>query len=628
MNGKIANSVFCCAWLALLFLGACSDPAPGRTTQDGTPEPAASDQIQQAVGQGTMHAAGTIAANPNRSAYFGDLHVHTRFSFDAFIFGTRTGPDDAYRFAKGESIPHPGGFDMQLSRPLDFQAVTDHAAYLGMLAEMSDPATRAGQHPAARYLQQAKDVPSIREAFQQMGGYFRGDMDGSDLLDREVFRSAWKAIVESAERHNDPGSFTTFIGYEYTSSGSENQNLHRNVIFRGSEAPPLPFSRLDDTNPEKLWAWMDGLRDEGIEALAIPHNSNGSSGMMFELTDWAGDPIDAEYAELRMRNDPLVEITQVKGTSDTHPALSPNDEWANFEIFPYRIATTIPSDPPGSYVRDAYLRGLTLEATTGVNPYRFGVAGASDTHVSAGSFDESNYWSKVGLLDATAPLRGSVPRTPGDPDTYLDVYYRFWSAAGLTGVWAESNTRDSIYDAFRRKETFATSGPRIQVRFFSGYDIDGSSDDIGALYAHATTMGGDLLGKGARAPDFLVWASRDPLGVPLQRAQIIKGWYEEGGAREAVYDVACSGGVAVDATSHRCPDNGALVNLSDCSTSAGSGAAELRALWQDPDFDPRQRAFYYVRVLENPTCRWSTWEALRNGTPPRPDVPETIQERA
>lgn len=565
-----------------------------------------------------------LSAGVERNAYFGDLHVHTRYSYDAFIFGTRTTPDDAYRFAMGEAIPHPAGFDLQLRRPLDFQAVTDHAAYLGMLAEMSDPTTKAGQHPAGKAVQDATDTATRRAAFQQLGGYTRGLMEDDDLLDLGVVRSAWRNIVESAERFNDPGNFTTFVGYEYTSSGSERENLHRNVIFRTGEAPDIPFSRLDATNPEKLWDWMDDLRARGIESLAIPHNANGSNGRMFELTNWAGEPIDAAYAEQRMRNEPLVEITQVKGTSDTHPLLSPNDEWAEFEIFPYRIATTLPSEPRGSYVRDAYLNGLVMEATNGVNPYRFGLVGASDTHVSAGSFSEFDYWSKVGMLDYRDDLRGSVRQEDGE---YLDTYYRFWSASGLTGVWAESNTREAIYEAFRRKETFATSGSRIQVRFFAGYDL-GDADDVANLYESATAMGGDLIGSTDTSPEFLVWAVRDPLGAPLQRAQVIKGWVEDGERFEKVYDVACSDSGVVDPDSHRCPPNGARVDLSDCSISAGVGAGELRSRWRDPDFDPGQSAFYYVRVLENPTCRWSTWDALRADVLPREGLKPTLQERA
>ncbi len=609
--------------LAVGIIG-CGEPAepPGeaRGAADVTrPAPAAAAPPE---------SGSAVTRDPLRNAYFGDLHVHTRYSFDAFVFGTRTGPDDAYRFAKGESIPHPGGFPLQLRAPLDFQAVTDHAAYLGMLPEMADPETAAGRHPAGRLIQEVTDTASRRAAFQAMGDYFRGTIEDDDLLDLAVVRSAWQAIIDSAERHNDPGTFTTFIGYEYTSSGPERENLHRNVIFRGSQVPDIPFSRLDDANPEKLWAWMDDLRSDGVESLAIPHNANGSNGMMFELTDWAGDPIDAAYAALRMRNEPLVEVTQVKGTSETHPLLSPNDEWADFEIFPYRIATTLPSQPAGGYVRDAYLRGLMIEAETGANPYRFGLAGASDTHVSAGSFSEFDYWSKTGLLDYRDDLRGSTPDVNGD---YSDAYFRFWSASGLTGVWAEANTREDIYDAFRRKETFATTGPRIQIRFFAGYGLEkaAAERDVAALYAGGIPMGGDLLARsGGAAPVFIAWALRDPLGAPLERLQIIKGWIDDGQARERVFDVACAGGAAIDAGTHRCPASEASVDLTDCRISADAGAAELAATWQDPEFDAGQNAFYYVRVLENPTCRWSTWDALRADLPPRPDLPATLQERA
>jgi hypothetical protein len=611
--------------VALLLTGTGCSEQTDTSAEPGAPAGEAADAALESAPQ-RQEESGGIAANPDRNAYFGDLHVHTFYSFDAFVFGTRTTPDDAYRFAKGEAIAHPAGFNLQLRAPLDFQAVTDHATFLGMLPELNDPTTSAGQKPAARLVQEATTNEGRRAAFQQIGVWTRGG-GGEDVLDLDVVRSAWQSIVESAERHNDPGTFTTFIGYEYTAAGSERENLHRNVIFRGSEAPDIPFSRIDAMNPEKLWDWMDELRERGVESLAIPHNSNGSNGRMFELTSFDGEPIDAAYAEQRMRNEPLVEITQVKGTSDTHPLLSPNDEWAQFEIFPYRIATTLPSEPAGSYVRDAYLRGLLLEARGQGNPYRFGIAGASDTHVSAGSFSEFDYWSKVGMLDYRSDLRGATPDAQGE---LSDTYYRFWSASGLTGVWAESNTRDAIYDAFRRKETFATSGPRIQVRFFGGYGLPAgdAEPDVSALYAAATPMGGDLLARGDEAPSFLVWALRDPLGAPLQRVQIIKGWVEGEEPREQVFDVACSNGGTVNPTTHRCPDNGASVNLNDCSLSTGTGAGELRAAWQDPGFDPEQDAFYYVRVLENPTCRWSTWDALRADVAPRADLPATLQERA
>ncbi len=594
----------------------------------GAPEQDAEPAVDAAP---AAAAAGAQPPAAERQAYFGDLHVHTFYSFDAFIFATRATPDDAYRYAKGEPLAHPSGFDMQLDRPLDFYAVTDHAMFLGMLPAMADPSTEVSKLPFAKPFQTAQTAAERREAFLGIRPFLApGKAD--DVLDVNVVKSAWQDIQGAAARHNDPGKFTTFVAYEYT-SGPDNQNLHRNVIFQGDKAPDIPFARLDSQNPEDLWQWMDGLRDQGIEALAIPHNSNGSNGQMFKLTDWAGDPLDEAYAEQRMRNEPLVEVTQVKGDSETHPLLSPNDEWADFETMPYRIATWMDSDINGSYVRQALGNGITLQATQGFNPYKFGMAGASDTHTGAASLDEANFFSKVGLLDGTAQLRGSVPLDEPDAEgnIYEKTYYTNWSAAGLTGVWAEQNSRAAIYDAFRRKETFATSGPRMRVRMFAAMGLDPAilqaEDLTGAGYANGVPMGGDLL-PGDGAPAFILQALRDPLSAPLQRIQIVKGWVADGNPQEQVFDVVCADGLQVDKTTNRCPDNGATVNLSTCEISAGKGAGELKGYWQDPAFDPGQPAFYYVRVLENPTCRWSTWDAVRHGVAPREDFPATIQERA
>ncbi len=602
---------------------------------------------------GAEPAAGTAEApNPTKNAYFGDLHVHTRYSFDAFIFGTTTDPNDAYEFAKGGTIEHPAGFDMKLDRPLDFQGVTDHGMYLGMLPAMTEEGSAAYDHPIAADLRAAEEADERRGIFVGMRPYLGARAGEDEHLDMDVVRGAWSKIVEAAEAHNDPGNFTTFIAYEYTSSGYERDNLHRNVVFRGSEAPDAPFSRIDSQNPEDLWAAMDEWRSQGIDALAIPHNPNGSGGRMFEMEKFYGDPLDEDYVDVRTRNEPIVEMTQVKGTSDTHPALSPNDEWADFEIMPYKIATTIVSEPEGSYVRDAFIRGLRLADGGLTNPYKFGLIGASDTHVSAGAFLESDYWSKVGLLDAEAHLRGSVPGTgvnqsTGDPAqesdssirtddgsgrTFRDTYYYTWGASGLAGVWAEENTREAIFDAMRNKETFATSGPRMKVRFFAGDFADGDLDDpdfLTTAYAEGVPMGGDLLpAEAGAAPTFAVWAMRDSMAAPLDRVQVVKGWSSDGEGAETVYDVACSDGAEVDPATNRCPGNGATVDLATCGISADSGADELKAVWTDPDFDASKRAFYYVRVLENPTCRWSTWDALREGVEPRHDVAPTIQERA
>jgi hypothetical protein len=614
------------AWLSAtaLLLGACSEQPPDAATEVAPAAPVDAPAPQ-------------VPSDPNRMALFGDLHVHTGLSFDAYIFGTRSTPDSAYEYAKGQPLQHPAGFAMQLKAPLDFQAVTDHDLFMGVIRAMDDPNTKVGQHPLGKELQSA-DTPQARGAlFQKIIPFLRGNSEDSKaFLDEAIMRDAWKEVVDAAARHNQPGKFTTFIGYEYTSSGPERENLHRNVFFKDA-GPDLPFSVLTSNNPEDLWDWLDTQRDAGREGLAIPHNSNGSNGMMFDNKQMDGSPLSALYAEQRMRNEPLVEVTQVKGTSETHPLLSPNDEWADFELMEVRIATMLPSKAPGSYVREALRNGLVMQATLGFNPYKFGMVAASDTHVGAGSFDEHNYWSKAGFIDGTAELRGSVPlQTPGPDGNAYVVGNSFdtWAASGLAGVWAESNTRDSIFEAFRRKETFATTGPRIRVRLFGGFGLGQvASGDVAALYAKGVPQGSDLPPMQAaddarQAPVFHATALRDSASAPLQRLQIVKGWVENGAGREQVFDVACADGLTPDPNTHRCPDNGATVDVHTCAFSSDKGAAELNVVWQDPSFDPAAHAFYYVRALENPTCRWSTWDAVKAGVAPRESLKSTVQERA
>ena len=650
------------ALIAMLACSACNRDETDSIVVDG---PGALSQ-RSALSQPVFEIGDEILErrrpdpDPDRVALFGDLHVHTTYSFDAFAMGTLATPDDAYRFARGEAIPHPAGFDLELAKPLDFYAVTDHAMFLGVAAASADTTTEFSRFEVTEPLHDLnaddnKGVLALLDRIRVFGTFLPnvigeildGEVEREDVL--EITRSAWQDTIDAAELHNDPGFFTTFVGYEYTTSSDDFGNLHRNVIFEGSEKlPVVPFSRFHSQNPEDLWAWMDGLREQGIESLAIPHNSNGSNGQMFKLVDWAGDPMNDVYVERRIRNEPLVEITQIKGTSETHPRLSTRDEWAGFEIMHVRVATLLPSEPAGSYVRDALLRGLTLERGGVVNPYEFGFIGSSDTHTAAAQNDESNYSSKLGLLSATPELRGSVPYGPVmsvltrlaapdavteiDGETYVGAATPTYGASGLAAVWAEENTRESIYAALRRKETFATSGPRIRLRFFAGYGYDDAlldaPDAVARAYASGVTMGGDLPPRADEAPSFVVWALADAEAAPLQRLQIVKGWIDAAGeTHEEVYDVACSGGAAIDAATHRCPDNGATVDLTECSIS-GEGASQLRTVWRDPGFDPGQRAFYYARVLENPTCRWSTWDALRAGVEPRSDLPKTIQERA
>ncbi len=584
--------------------------------------------------------ARTAGYSETRNAYFGDLHIHTRNSFDAYIFNVRRTADDAYRFAKGETVPHPSGFDMTIAGgALDFYTVTDHAEYLGIL-----PAMNTEGHPL-NALDRSKEMFStepetIMAAFNEVGASVRSGEKIEEIYDQPEMNSVWASNVAAAEKHNEPGTFTTFAAYEFTSvtTRPDNEdfgggNLHRNVFFRGA-APDRAFSTLDSKNPEDLWDWMDGLRSEGIESISIPHNPNVSDGQMFRLETYDGAPLDAAYAEQRMRNEPLVEITQVKGTSETHPSLSPNDEWANFEIYDRLLGSYTVSETKGSYVREAYQNGLKLQEEKGFDPFRFGLVAASDSHVVAGAYAENDYWSKVGIVDGLPQTRGSVPFNAeagwdGQPDNLqtrnASEWFSRWGASGLTGVWAEENTRESIFDAFRRKETFATSGPRIKVRFFAGLDYeDGiveSADMVTTAYSSGVPMGGDLIGDG-RAPMFVAWAMQDANGTALQRLQIVKVT----SSGEQVFDVACHTGIP-DPETHRCPDNGAAVDTDTC-TPTGEGAGELKTSWRDPTFEATQRATYYVRVLENPSCRWSTWDAVKAGTEPNPALTKTIQERA
>ena len=643
----------------------------------------------------------TSGYNEDRNVYFGDLHVHTKHSFDAYIFGTTATPDDAYEYAKGKAIKHPLGYDMQLREPLDFYAVTDHGFLLGSVEGWADPNNgRPGTEPfhnlnapenltqesvAARsqlFQTYVRNIAAYSNIWTRTVAYLTGDTArGSTIYDVDIHRTAWKDVIKSAQRHNDPGNFTTFVAYEFTASTTrssntqdasrvkclltgngcgfdgtppfENANLHRNVIYKGNKFTVEPFTRLKSVNPEDLWSWMDDLRSRGVDTIAIPHNSNGSNGQMFEMENWEGLPISTKYAEFRMRNEPIVEMTQVTGTSETHPILSPNDEWADFEIMWQRVGNSSYSRPFGSYVRQAYLDGLGMEEEGRGNPYKFGMVGASDTHTGAISDDESDFHSKVGILDGDAVARGSVPisdervesLTGGQAIRQLafkkigernfnDAVFNTWGASGLAAVWAEENTRDSIFDAFRRKETYATSGSRIKRRFFGGYDLDATmlekEDLIKEAYRKGVPMGQDLAPSEGKAPSFLIWAMRDKNAAPLQRVQIIKGWVEQTTGRpfEEVIDVACSDGLTPDPLTNRCPDNGALVDISDCSISSDRGTNEIKTVWTDESFDSAVKSFYYVRVLENPSCRWSTWDAVKNGTKPREDLKQTIQERA
>lgn len=590
-----------------------------------------------AAAKPTSHLPGY---NVDRNAYFGDLHVHTGLSFDAYIFNVRATPQDAYAFAKGATIGHASGYNIRRSGgPLDFTAVTDHSEYMGAMREANDPKSPLSKEPIVQGLF-SPDPKAIGGAFAKIVAASHAGTMPASFSAPDVAGRAWTEVQKAAADNYVPGQFTTFVAYEYTSAPG-GRNLHRNVIFRTAKAPQLPYTAQVSDNPENLWKTMDAWRAKGIDVLAIPHNSNGSDGLMFEPTKRDGTPMDRAYSELRMRNEPLAEITQIKGTSEVHPSLSPNDEWANFEIMERYIGSNHPvTHFKGSYVREALKDGILMRDKVGFNPFKFGFIGSSDTHNAApGSVEERNFFSKVGRSDGLPEQRGSTPpggakTWPADtPDSaHAANPYQSWGASGLAGVWAEENSREAIFAALRRKETFATSGPRIRVRFFASYEypdnLASRGDLVHTAYAKGVPMGSDLAPSKGKAPKFLVWGVRDPNSGYLQRAQIVKGWVENGVAKERVFDVACSDKLPLNTSTWRCPDNHAGVDMATCEPDAYKGDVELRTLWTDPTFKPNQRAFYYVRVLENPSCRWSTWDALRNGTPPNPTLAKTLMERA
>lgn len=618
---------------ALVALTACSGETP---TPDG--------EVTMDVQAVKTASSDRPAPTPTRNVYFGEMHVHTKNSFDAYIFNVRATLDDVYDFAKGKPLTHPGGFEMRLDGPpLDFAAATDHGAYLGILPALDDPDNPMSKLEIAEGLF-GTDPETITHAFQKVGASVRSGKPYPEIYNRDLIDDTWGRVISTADKHYEPGVLTTFAAYEFTSVTTRAElgetfgggNLHRNVFFENT-APDRLFSVLDSPNPEDLWDWMDAQRTVGHDSLAIPHNSNVSDGRMFAMDAYDGSTLTPEAALQRVRNEPIVEMTQVKGTSETHPMLSPNDEFASFEIYESLLGVYQKSAVKGSYVREALANGLGIEAKLGVNPFKFGMIGASDSHVAGGAFAESDYWSKIGIVDATAEDRGAVP--PGgapkwdgvERDANAEKWFSRWGASGLAAVWAEENTREAIFDAMRRRETYATSGPRIRLRVFGGTDFSedmlSAADMTTQAYARGVPMGGEMGGEMSAdgATQLLIHAAKDPRGANLQRVQVIKVWHD-GTARERLWDVACSDGLLPIAG--RCPDNGASVNLETCDYSKDVGAGEIKAVWTDPDFDPAMNAAYYVRVLENPTCRWSSWQANQAGVERHPDRPATVQERA
>jgi Protein of unknown function (DUF3604) len=570
--------------------------------------------------------------NPERNAYFGETHLHTSWSVDAWLFGNHlSGPADAYKYAKGETIKHPLGYDIKITTPLDFMGVTDHSEYVGVTKAANTPGSAVSKLPEVKGL--IITDPNSKEQQQRAFLTLLKLMSGTPvkaLMSPEVAGSIWKENVEIADRANEPGKFTAFCSYEWTSQ-YENRNLHRNVFFRDcAKVPEMPFSALDSWHPEELWKWMDAQRKAGNELLAISHNANLSDGWMYPTdVDSLGRPIDAAWAESRMRNERLIEIKQIKGQSETHPLLSPNDEFASYTVWNVLLGLSPESGRVdkivGSYARQALKDGLAMQDNRGYNPYKFGFEGASDAHNSASPYRQENFFGGHAHEDGTIETRMAGHNFAG-----IDVRYE--EPGGLTGVWAEENTRASIWDAMHRKETFGVSGPHIKVRLFGGWeygaDTMGRRDWVETGYAKGVPMGGDLPPMKSKAPGFLVWAVKDPTSGNLDRIQIVKGWTKDGQSFEKVFDVAWSDDRKADRWTGRVPPIQSTVDIDEATYTNKVGAVELKTVWTDPDFDPALHAFYYARVLEIPTPRWTTLQAKQLGIAPPDVVPPIVQERA
>ncbi|MFK7895988.1 MAG: DUF3604 domain-containing protein [Myxococcota bacterium] len=604
----------------------------------------ASAEAEAGVANGAASYSPYAGERFPRNVFFGDTHVHSSWSADAGNMGNRRiGPDDAYRFARGEEVTAHNGMRVRLKRPLDFFMLSDHAEYLGVMnmLDRSDPVLLATE-TGARW-KAWRDAGENLKIFAEFGASILGE---GDIIDSpELEKTVWNRVIENADRWNAPGEFTALIGYEWTSTPG-GKNLHRNVIFadgRERAGQVIPWSSLDDPTPEALWKFMSDYEGKtGGRVLAIPHNSNVSGGAMFAEVDSAGQPLDLAYAKERARHEPLVEATQYKGDSETHPLLSPNDEFADYETWD-RSALGAPGHKDewlkAEYVRAALKNGMRFEGELGVNPFKFGLIGSTDAHTGLATAGEDNYWGKATKSEAGVN-RWKEPLFPQavsemSPGGVFQFYEWEMASSGYAAVWATENTREGIFDAMRRRETYATTGPRMTVRFFGGFDYakrDLDAPDLARVgYAKGVPMGGDLKasGRGSKAPTFLVSALKDPEGANLDRVQIVKGWVDgDGETQERVFDVAVSDGRRINRKGRANKKVGSTVDVENATWENSIGAATLSAHWTDPDFDASLRAFYYVRVIEIPKPRWTAYDRKFFSAKIDAKVPMTTQDRA
>ncbi len=570
---------------------------------------------------------------------WGDTHLHTAISVDAGAAGCKLGPEDAYRFARGEEVTTSTGERARISRPLDFLVVADHAEMFGLMPQLlkGEPSILATEKGRRWYDMLKQGGDAAFEGMWEIIGTLVAPDPPIDSLD--AIRSAWEANNIAAEKYNEPGRFTAFIGFEWTSAPNGN-NLHRVVVFRDNADKAnrtLPYSQYDSPNPEDLWKWMKAYEDStGGRLLAIPHNGNISGGLMFSDVDFVGNKLTSKYATDRMRWEPLVEVTQQKGDSETHPYLSPEDEFApgdRWDKLNLNGNTPQTTDMfQYEYVREALKRGLRFEEELGVNPFKFGMIGSTDSHVGIPAVEEDNYFGKLPPYEPSAG-RWEHVGVAYKPDPTLNVYGWEMLSSGLAAVWAKDNTRESIFDAMKRKEVYATTGSRMTVRFFGGWDFEAadantrSPANVG--YDKGVPMGGDLWkAPDGKAPSFLVAAMKDPLSGNLDRIQIVKCWKDSAGElKEKVYDVAWSGD-RKPGPDGKLPSVGNTVDVENATWTNTIGAPELISIWEDPDFDPSNRACYYARVIEIPTPRWTCYDAKRYGIKMPVEVPMTTTERA
>ncbi len=598
--------------------------------------------------QGVREAVKTPGYSPYAGRNFptkvlwGDTHLHTNLSLDARAFGVILGPEEAYRLARGEEITASHGERIRLSRPLDWLVVSDHSDAMGTMDEiikgnptlMRDAKVREWNER----INQGGDVAlaATMEVIETFAGV-SGERIPEILMDRDFVATVWDRYLKTAEQYNDPGRFTAIIGYEWTSTDGGN-NLHRNVLYRDSPTAArqmLPFTAAESFNPEDLWKWMQAYEDKtGGRVLALAHNGNVSNGLMFpEVNPVTGRRLTKGYAETRARWEPIYEVTQIKGDGESHPYLSPNDEFAGYDVlWDKGNLGPVPKKPEMlryEYAREALKSGLELEAKLGINPYKFGMVGSTDSHTGLATAEEENFFGKHSGKEPQAERWSKLVGNFGE------IKYYGWEqvSSGYAAVWATENTREAIFDAMRRKEVYATTGPRMTVWFFGGWDFeesDATARTPGQTgYAKGVSMGGDLpKAQEGKAASFLVAALRDPYRGNLDRIQIVKGWLDEKGkTQEKVYDIAWSGDREPGADG-KLPPVGNTVDVDKATFTNTIGAPELITVWKDPDFDPALRAFYYARVIEIPTPRWTAYDAARYGVKMSAEVPMTTQERA